>query len=267
MNRCVRSIVFLTLAFSPVASFAFAQPDPNMSRVGVGLTGNPAMSIRLTGRNTASAGSPALPTGTVLGFYTLASPYTVEIVNFANQPIQGSTVVFDFSACLPAAGGDIEISCDQSLAPGQSYMAPGRVVGNTDASGRFTFNFQGSAASALLPGSDVVTTGINCQSVTQCINAGCVRVYADGVLLAGTPLRVTAWDQNASSMGGRAVSGADAAIIAAEVARKTIVGFQKQRSDVNQNGNLEGGDAATVGAAAVLPMPGSYPVATGPYCP
>jgi hypothetical protein len=194
--------------------------------------------------------------------------YGVEIHDFTtNAPRPGVTVTFDFTQCLAANGGDIELSCDQSLNPGQSYVAPGYVSGTTDSLGRFWFLIQGAAVSTVLPGTGVVSSGISCQSTTACTNAGCVRVYADGILVSASPLRATAWDQNASSAGGRAVTGADAAIIAAEVSRKTIVGFQKQRSDVNQNGNVEGGDAATVATAAVLSMPGSYPVTTGPYCP
>jgi len=268
MTRLVRNAALLSAGGILLASIAFANvPDPSKSTLGVGLTGNPAASIRLTGRNTASAGSPALPTGTVLGTQSIASAYTVEIHDFANNPIAGSSVVIDFSSCAPAAGGDIQISCDQTLQVGQTYVSPSKVAGSTNAAGRFTFNVQGSAFSAVLAGSGVVTTGLSCTNTTTCTNAGCARVYADGVLISGTPLRVTSWDQNGAAAGGRSVTGSEAAIIAAEVARKTIVGFQKQRSDVNQNGNVEGGDAATVGAAAVLPTAGQFSVTSGPYCP
>src|SRR5262245_1796355 len=116
--RLARNTAVLTIGGVLAASLAFGEPcGPSMSTLGIGLTGNAAASIRLTGRNAPAPASPAVPTGGVLGTQRVGAPYGVEIKNCFNDPVVGATVTFDFTPCLAAAGGDIEISCDQSLNP------------------------------------------------------------------------------------------------------------------------------------------------------
>src|SRR5262245_57212337 len=262
MTRLVRNAALLTAGGMLVASIALANvPDPSKSTLGVGaLNATEAGSIRLggaDGRVPAQLPTYVSPSGHAVGPVPAgarSSGYTIEVHDFANNPIAGSSVVVDFSSCVPGAGGDIRIASDQrNSLTGQTYVAPYKVAGSTNAAGRFTFYAIGAANSNTVTlAGNAVAPGINCAAApTNCTNAGCARVYADGVLLSGTALRVTAWDINSLGSPADALTGVDAATYAAEIARGPVGGF-RQRTDLDRNGLVAGPDAALISNVLVV---------------
>lgn len=271
MTRLVRNAALLTASGMLLASIALANvPDPSKSTLGVGLSANAKGSIRLSGVNNAGVTPTYVSSvgshGVGITGGTTPSGYTVEIHDFANNPIAGSSVVADFSSCVPAAGGDIKISSNQRTFG--TYVAPYKVAGSTNAAGRFTFFVVGSSNSTVLVG-NAVPPGINCTGTGAggCLNAGCARIYADGVLISGTALRVTAWDITGTGSPTDAVTGTDNAVLAAEFTKEGAVGVgSRQRSDLNRDGDVTGVDVALMSDVSVQPTTTAI-ADTSPYAP
>jgi hypothetical protein len=129
--------------------------------------------IRLVGRN--GAGTVVDPVGN----------YTVVVRDLANNLIQNSSVVLDFSNC---GSFDTRLANSQ-IHPGVTLDCPTKSVrGLTDAAGSITFRVMGGAQNnGAAPG-----------NLTPC-----ARVFADGVLIkdavttGGTGnVRVAAYDEN-----------------------------------------------------------------------
>ncbi len=172
-----------------------------------------------------------------------------------NNPIAGSTVVFDGSLC-----SDIQFSCDQSVggSTGQSYLGGKKVSGTTNAAGQFTFRLQG-ASNAVLQATTTTSAGTN-------VNVTCATIYADGVQLTPSVV-VSAYDVNGSGSPGSAVSGADAALVAGEAVKVGLGAQARARDDVNASGTVTGADAAVYASMAVQAGLGTGSKQTAPFCP
>ena len=149
MTGLVRKATLLSVCGLLVAGAAFAAvPSPNNSSV-------PNL-IHLVGVN--SAQTVVDPVGN----------YTVVVRDLANNPVQNSSVVVDFSLC---GTFDTNINTGQ-IHPGVTVDCPTKTVrGLTDATGTFTFRVRGAAHN----------TGATAGNSTPC-----GRVYADGVLMKAT---------------------------------------------------------------------------------
>ena len=151
MTGLVRKATLLSVCGLLVSGAAFAAvPSPANSTV-------PNV-IHLVGAN--GAGTVVDPVGN----------YTVVVKDLANNPVQNSSVVVDFSLC---GIFDTNINTGQ-IHPGVTVDCPTKTVrGLTDATGTFTFRVRGAAhnvSAGNAPGN----------------NTPCGRVYADGVLMKAT---------------------------------------------------------------------------------
>ena len=166
MTGLVRKATLLSVCGLLAASAAFASvPDPGNS------TFNKA-GLNLVGHD-----------GTAPDAF---SPFTVHVEDLAGNPIQGSIVVVDFSAC-----SDIQF-CEDQLGNSIADCPTRTVRKTTDVNGDATFNIIGGA---LIDIGD--PDGSDCD---------CVEVYADGVNLveAGDePVNAGLFDlDNAGGVGG-----------------------------------------------------------------
>jgi hypothetical protein len=239
MTRVVRNAALLCVAGILVASAALANvPDPAKSSL-------QSAYIAVEG---STSGNPDNCSDGRCG------NFTVTVRDFANNVIAGSTVVIDFSGC-----SDIQVSCDQlNAVTGQSYLAGKKVSGTTNAAGQFTFKVQGA--------SNAVPTVGNTTSAGTNVNVPCAQVYADGVPL--TPaLIVAAYDLNGLGSPSGAVNGADASLIAAEVAKIPLGAQARARDDYNNSGTVNGADAAAMAAMVSQASLGTGSQKTSPFCP
>jgi hypothetical protein len=130
--------------------------------------------------------------------------FNITIKDIAGAVVQNSSVVVDFSGCC----NDIRVSTTQ-LGPGMTVDIPTKTVrGITGVTGVVTFRIQGGATT-------IAATPDN----------GCVKIYADGVLLndpvlgtcaavPGNPnpnalVEVSVYDENGALGGGAGVGPAD----------------------------------------------------------
>jgi hypothetical protein len=132
--------------------------------------------------------------------------FTILVKDLSGAVVKNSSVVVDFSACC----NDIRVSTTQ-LGPGMSVDPPTKTVrGITDVTGNVTFHIQGGAT-----------------NITATPDGGCVKIFADGVLLndpVGTcagysinpnpnaPVEVSTYDLNGALGGGAGVGPADLGI-------------------------------------------------------
>jgi hypothetical protein len=105
------------------------------------------------------------------GLVATITKVQVIVRDLANNPVAGSTVVFDFSACASSAGKDLKLSDTQHYGLGGPQplavvCATKRVTGFTDATGSVNFVIEGGAAVGAAQHSAV-----------------CGKIYADNVLL------------------------------------------------------------------------------------
>jgi len=149
MTGLVRKATLLSVCGLLVAGAAIASvPSPNNSTI--------TNIVRLVGAN--AAGTIVDPVGT----------YTVVIRDLANNPVQNSSVVIDFSLC---GTFDTNMGTIQNH-PGVTLDCPTKTVrGLTDATGTFSFRIRGGAHN----------TGNLAGNSTPC-----GRVFADGVIMKAT---------------------------------------------------------------------------------
>jgi hypothetical protein len=149
MTGLVRKATLLSVCGLLVAGAALAAvPSPTNSTI-------PNI-IHLVGAN--GAGTVVDPVGT----------YTVIIKDLANNPVQNSSVVVDFSLC---GTFDTNMGTVQNH-PGVTLDCPTKTVrGLTDATGTFSFRVRGAAHN----------TGNLAGN-----NTPCGRVFADGVIMKAT---------------------------------------------------------------------------------
>ena len=119
------AVLSTIVANTLLASNAFATvPDPSKCTLGVNLPSAMRPYISLEG---ATSGQPDNCSD------GRCSNYTIEVRDALNNPIPTASVVIDFASCT-----DMQIACDQLTGiTGQSYLDPSKVVGSTDAIGRF----------------------------------------------------------------------------------------------------------------------------------
>jgi hypothetical protein len=191
--------------------------------------------IRLVGRN--GAGTVVDPVGN----------YTVVVRDLANNPIQNSSVVLDFSVC---GSFDTRLANSQ-IHPGVTLDCPTKSVrGLTDATGTIVFRVMGGAQN----------TGAAPGNLSPC-----ARVFADGVLIkdavttGGTGnVKVAAYDENG-------VGGVTPLDLSAWVGDFFAAGAPYLvRSDFDGNGALSPLDLSN--QVAVFFAAGSFTGAAG-YCP
>jgi len=142
----------------------------------------------------------------------------VIVRDLANNPVAGSTVVFDFSSCVTSAGKDVKVSDTQHYQGLAVACATKRVTGFSDATGTATFVIEGGGAA-----------GATAHTV------GCGKIYADNVLL--TPGGIGVGMYNLDGLG--AVGGADLSLFAADAFSATP---NEDRSDYDGSGTVGGGD-------------------------
>jgi len=226
MTGLVRKATLLSVCglLAAGAAFASVPSASNSSEGGI---------IRLVGRN----GTTVDPAGN----------YQVTVRDLANNVIQNSSVVLDFSAC---GSFDTHLSNSQ-IHPGVTLDCPTKSVrGLTDASGVIVFRVQGAAQNA----------GAAAGNLTPC-----ARVFADGVLIkdiattGGTGnVKVAAYDENGT--GG--VSLLDSSAWLGDYFASGAPYYV--RSDFDGSGALSLLDLSNL--LAVYFAAGSFTSATG-YCP
>lgn len=203
MTGLVRKATLLTVCGLLAASAAIANvPDPGNSSF------NKA-NLNLVGHDGVSPD----------GF----SPFTVNVMDLAGNPIQGSIVVVDFSGC-----SDIQF-CEDQLGNSTADCPTRTVRKATDVNGNAVFNIIGGALiDALDP------DGSDCN---------CVVVYADGVNIveaADEPVNAGCFDlDNAGGIGG-----ADLSLWLADFGG----GFGPLRSDYNHDADCLDQPSAVGGA-------------------
>ena len=155
-----------------------AMPLVRPARAGIDVPCGPCSTVPATlilgGRDASGSADPA-------------TTYTVVVYSVAGQRMVGSVVVLAFDDCAGVA------LCATQPDPDLHVLscAPARVAKVTDVSGRATFRLVGAASGQ--PGG-------------PCPSAGCVRVYADGVLLRNVQVVTPDLD------GGSGVGAADLSV-------------------------------------------------------
>jgi hypothetical protein len=154
---------------------------------------------------------------------TLGANNTVVITirDLANNPVIGSNVVIDISAC---AAADMRLGNNQYNA---NYIVncTGKTVGGyTNAAGQVRFTLIGGST-----GSTVSPIGI-----------GCGRIYADGVLISSPT--VPAYDLNNAGGLGAADVGVLLGDIGAYIAGGSVPAAVRGRSDLDGNASLGAAD-------------------------
>lgn len=263
MTRLVRIAALSCVAGAILTSAALANvPDPSKSTLGINLPAvGPARSYIAVGGATAGVADACTEVPT-----PRCMDYTVEIRDFSNNPIAGSSVVVDFLACTPASGGDTQISCDQLNAnTGQAYISPSKVSGSTAANGRFTFKVQGASNSTT--GSLVSPNQSDGIQATPVADPPCAKVYADGVLIGS--LFAVHYDINGGGSPTAAVTSADASATLNEVNRGNLNNIHYRRTDMNVSNTFSTADASLNLSMALDQGLGSGSKNTGGpvYCP
>ncbi len=229
----MRFCAVLVVAGVFVSSAAFSQPDPTKCILGANLPVAKQPFISIEGS------AFGAPDNCVDG---RCADYVVVVNDAFGAPIGGASVVVDFSQCC-----DMMISCNQlTAATGQSFVAPARVSGTTNAVGAFTFKVQGAANST---GPDTPGTPLG---------VPCARVYANGVLLGS--LKVSAYD-----IDGQGVSATDVSRVNREVLGN-CTGVRYQRTDVNADGVVDNLDVNFMSQLALDAAAGTGSPVTAPYC-
>lgn len=202
MNGLIRKAA-LTACGLAVAATAFAGvPSPANSTLSPGC-------VKLVNANV--GGVAANPSGT----------FSVTVRDLANNPIANSTVVLDFVNC---GGTDVKAQNGQPHDAGVTQNCAARTIRkSTDVAGLASFIVVGGGSSSGGPGFPSLSTG-------------CVRVIADGVLLA----TVTAGAQDQNSAGG--LTPADVSAVITDV---LSVGYET-RADLNCSGDLSPADVSDV---------------------
>jgi hypothetical protein len=176
--------------------------------------------------------------------------HTIIVRDFASQPINGATVIIDFSTC-----------CDINLCSGEvGHDCVARTVsGLTNASGQFSFTVRGGAKD---PGNRVPPAqygGCGLNGVQIRANNG------TGDVLLGNVTAVCL-DQNGAGVPGQGqVTGGDAANVANLSGSITLGAPYRGRGDTNCSGTVTGADAAaTAGHSGRLAL--LTPVACATFC-
>lgn len=202
MNGLIRKAA-LTACGLAVAATAFA---------GVPSPGNSSLSpacLKLVNGNV--GGVAANPTGA----------FAVTVRDLANNPIANSTVVLDFVNC---GGTDVRAQSGQPHDVAVTQNCAARTIRkSTDVAGLASFIVVGGGSSSGGPG-------------FPSLAAGCVRVFADGVLLA--TVRAAAHDQN----GAGGLTPADVSAVITDVLSP---GYET-RADLNCSADLSPADVSDV---------------------
>lgn len=244
MTRVVRNAALLCVGGILVASAALANvPDPAHSTLSNFVAGN--YHIIVEGKTTGGTPDPCTD--------GRCGDYAVTVRDAANNPIAGSTVLLDFSACSDntPANRDFVLACTQ--ASDETFSAGPKVQGTTNASGQFSFRVIGAANGA--------TTATNTTSPGNPVANACAALYADGVLLGN--IIPSAFDitlNNGSNSG-------DASLALAEANKVALGAVARSRTDVNFSGTVTSADASLELSEANQTGLGTGSAVTGPYCP
>jgi hypothetical protein len=208
MTGLVRKATLLSVCGLLAAGVAFANvPDPTNSTIVATFEG-PFYGIPLGGSDLSTADP--------------SSQLIVTVKDLANNPIQGSVVIVDFSGC-----SDVQI-CDTQLDGSIADCATKTVRMTTDVAGKATFYIVGHA---------------NVTADADGSNLGAVVVYADGVNLFDAAEDVNGAGLNAACFdldGGAGVGGGDLSIWIDDFGLG--LGTGPERSDYNFDGSVGGGD-------------------------
>ncbi|MFN8589523.1 MAG: hypothetical protein U0704_17155 [Candidatus Eisenbacteria bacterium] len=124
--------------------------------------------------------------GSSLGTADPLGTFSITVRDLANNPINGSSVVLDFSA-----GSDLQLCSDQLDAGATVNCAAKSVRKFTDASGVVSFTVVGGGTNA---------------GATAGAGLGSVKVYADGVLLGSMTSAILNQDGGLSGVGANDIS-------------------------------------------------------------
>jgi len=208
MTGLVRKATLLSVCGLLAAGVAFANvPDPVHSSI-VATFDGPFYGIPLAGYNGATADP--------------SSELIVTVKDLANNAIQNSIVIIDFSAC-----SDIQI-CDTQLDGSTADCATKTVRMATDGAGQAKFHIVGHA--------DIAADADGS-------NLGAVTVYADGVNLYDPAEDVNGVGLNAASYdldGSSGVGGGDLSLWLDDFG--LLLANGPERSDYNFDGTAGGGD-------------------------
>lgn len=219
-----RFFAFIVMAGLFVASAAFASsvPDPSTSTLGANLP------VAKRGFISIEGATSGVPDNCGDG---RCADYQVVVRDFAGNPIPGSVVEINFSACC-----DMQISSNQLLAvTGQSFVPPHNVRGIANALGQFTFKVQGASNSTTL------SLPSPQQSPGTPLGVACATVSADGVPLGS--LKVSAYDINGLGSPTNAVNVLDLSTVTNEISSGGSTGIHYQRTDINADGNVSAADS------------------------
>jgi hypothetical protein len=169
----------------------------------------------------------------------------VTVRDFTNNPIAGSNVEFDFSACNP---NDAHV-CDVALGGGTPTCAVvnGKVLAQTNGAGQVTVMVFGAGADPG-PAGGVPASGSGTGTGATAIN--CVVVRADGVDLGSA--EIFAYDQNGAPPRNQpGNTGVDSSIISGNVTLAGL-GMTRYRSDISGDGSVNGVDNSVASGVATL---------------
>ncbi|MGH7742667.1 MAG: hypothetical protein ACRENS_11690 [Candidatus Eiseniibacteriota bacterium] len=177
------------------------------------------------------------------------SQFTVTILDATNSPLNGATVTVDFTACC----NDIKVATTQSFA---GLTVVGKTVSAvTNVAGVATFRIEGAASDVTappIPGIVTPTVSIaagGCATITATPSGGSPVLITNGI--DHPTAFVHAWDLN-GAVGGTGLNGTDLSLHFYDVL-STGSPFlqQRQRSDFNHNGVVQGNDSSLL-AAVIL---------------
>lgn len=185
---------------------------------------------------------------------------TIVVRDAANNPIQNSTVILNWSLCSGAgATQEFKLSQTQPHHPGVFTNCAAREISTqTDAAGIATFRISGGAqrAAGNPPGYAGLPVPAN----------ACVTVTADGVALGR--LVGSAPDQDFNN--GNGMSGGDLGLVAGDrlsvIINGNAVGY-RARSDFDGDGDVDGTDVGIAGAVRLDSIVNGASISALPACP